>query len=250
MAEIGGKPGIISAEDLAGVARWEPARLDGAAINAEQIDARRRPEPDAETAPELASEPALEESVEPLPKVTAEELAAIRQAAYEEGYSEGLTTGEAEGRRRGEAAALQQAEQWRSLVEGLQAPLAAEAEAVEQELLRLAIAIASQLVRRELRQDPGQIIAVIREAMALLPSMQQRVRVALHPDDAKLVRETFSLGSEERSWQVTDDPAISRGGCRIATDTSNLDATLETRIAALVAGLLGGARELDDDGAA
>ena len=44
--------------------------------------------------------------------------------------------------------------------------------------------IAQQLVRRELRIDPAQVIAIIRDTVALLPAAARDVRVHLHPDDA------------------------------------------------------------------
>ena len=37
---------------------------------------------------------------------------------------------------------------------------------VEDELLQLALALAKQVVRRELRQDPTQVIAIVREAIS------------------------------------------------------------------------------------
>jgi flagellar biosynthesis/type III secretory pathway protein FliH len=40
---------------------------------------------------------------------------------------------------------------------------------VERELLTLAMALARQIVRRELKTDPTQIIGIIREAIAALP---------------------------------------------------------------------------------
>lgn len=240
---------IISAEQVAQVARWNPAPLDGSAVNAEEVDERRRAheEPETSTPPADEADAGLSDdefNVQSL--VTAEELAAIRQAAYEEGRAEGLEAGRQEGLRQGQAEVAAVQARWQELVAALSDPLKGQEDAVEAELLRLSVALASQLVRREIRQNPGQIIAVIREAMSYLPAGRQTVRILLHPDDASFVRETFSVVSgEERAWQIQDDPTITRGGCRIATDTSNLDATLETRLASLVANMMGGER--DDD---
>ena len=52
---------------------------------------------------------------------------------------------------------------------------------VERELLTLAMALARQIVRRELKTDPTQIIGIIREAIAALPVAAREVRVHLHP---------------------------------------------------------------------
>jgi flagellar assembly protein FliH len=118
-------------------------------------------------------------------------------------------------------------------------------EQVEQEILLLTFALVRQLVRREIKMDPGQIVAVVREAMASLPTASRNARLYLHPDDAALVRDALSLGEGERPWRVMEDPVLTRGGCRVVTDTSQIDAGVETRLATLIATALGGERERD-----
>jgi flagellar assembly protein FliH len=88
-------------------------------------------------------------------------------------------------------------------------------------------------------------VAVVREALAALPITSRSVRLHLHPEDAQLVRQAFSLNEQEAHIQVLDDPVQSRGGCRVQTDNSQIDATVETRLNALIARVLGGEREED-----
>ena len=38
---------------------------------------------------------------------------------------------------------------------------------------------------------------------------------------------------------------LSRGGCRVSTDTSRIDATVENRVNAVIAEVLGGERDVD-----
>ena len=72
-----------------------------------------------------------------------------------------------------------------------------------------------------------------------------KVTILLHPEDATLVRETFATHATKQSWTLVEDALVSRGGCRIETDVSKLDVTLESRLAAMAATLLGGDREGD-----
>jgi len=133
-----------------------------------------------------------------------------------------------------------------AMLEALARPLDGMDERAEQALVDLALSVAKQLIRRELHSSPGEIVAVVREAVQLLPLSRQSIRVYLHPDDATLVREVFALdGHTEHTWQVFDDPGLSRGGCKILTDDSTIDATLETRIATVVTHVLGGVRNDD-----
>ena len=105
---------------------------------------------------------------------------------------------------------------------------------VEEQLVQLALTIARQLVRRELRMDPAQVIAIIRETVALLPAAARDVRVHLHPEDAGVVREKLATPTGDRAWTIVEDPVMTRGGCRVTTDTAQIDARLETRIQSIM----------------
>jgi len=125
---------------------------------------------------------------------------------------------------------------------------------IEKQLVTLALTVARHLVRRELRIDPTQVIAIIRETVALLPVATRDVRVHLHPEDAALVRERLAAPQAERAWTVVEDPVLGRGGCRVTTDHALIDARLETRLGAAISNVLGsertevreGAREIPD----
>ena len=49
----------------------------------------------------------------------------------------------------------------------------------------------------------------------------------------------------EGSVKIVSDPMITRGGCQVDSEHSRLDATLETRLAALTASVLAAQREGD-----
>jgi flagellar assembly protein FliH len=113
---------------------------------------------------------------------------------------------------------------------------------IESELARLALAIGKQLARRELRIEPTQVIAILRESLALLPATAREVRVHLHPDDAATVREHLTIPAGGRAWTLVEDPTLSRGGCIVHSEASRIDARLESRIAAIAASALGDER--------
>ena len=125
----------------------------------------------------------------------------------------------------------------------LQARPFAELDAqVEKQLVTLALTVARHLVRRELRIDPAQVLAIIRGTVALLPAAARDVRVHMHPDDAALVREKLVEPQAERAWTVVEDPIMQRGGCRVTTDTSQIDARIEARLGAAISAVLGSER--------
>jgi flagellar assembly protein FliH len=116
---------------------------------------------------------------------------------------------------------------------------------VEKMLLQLTLSVGKQLARRELRVDPSQVIAIIRESLQELPIAARQARVHLHPQDAAIVRERLAEPSSERAWTIVEDPTMSRGGCVVKTETSRIDARLESRINAVIANVLGDERALE-----
>ena len=188
--------------------------------------------------PDVSDPQTREESGTPMTARQLEELQReARAEGYEQGRREGLAAGQKEIRAR--------VHELNHLMQTLARPLEQLDENVEQQLVDLVVLLGRQLIRRELRTEPGEILAVIREAMALLPLAATNVRLHLHPEDAELVRSNLSLSSEEQTWQVVEDPVIARGGCKVLSDTSQIDATVENRINAVILRLLGGERADD-----
>jgi flagellar assembly protein FliH len=180
----------------------------------------------------------------PLPTVTG--LADLQEEAYKEAFQQGL----AEGREAGRVEIAAQVARLSGMFHDLAKPFEALDAEVERELLTLAMALARQVVRRELKADPTQIIGIIREAIAALPVAARDVRVHLHPEDAAVVREHLAPTEQERAWSIVEDPVMARGGCQITSASSRIDARLETRLGALLSQLLGTERQAGDRGSA
>ena len=185
------------------------------------------------------------------PGKTVAELEAVEQRAYQEAYAAGREAGllsaqaetqQANDQLKAQVARLEQ------IIGALAQPLLDVDAEVEEQLVSLALTIAKQLVRRELKIEPAQVIAVVRETVALLPTSARDVRVHLHPEDANVVRERLATpGGNERAWTIVEDPVMTRGGCRVTTDTAQIDARLETRINAVVSSMLGDQRARGED---
>lgn len=207
---------------------------------------------------------------------TAEDIENIQKQAYQEAYDEafekaktegfdegktlGLTQGHEEGvaagKTEGYSAALaegkneidEKSQLFSSLVSTLASPLEKLDNEIEDELMTLSMLIARHLIRRELKQDPSHVIAAIRQAVKILPVSTQDVVLFLHPEDSVLVRDSLSLGDEnDLSWKIVDDPMLTRGGCKVETAYSRIDASVESQINAVIAQVLGGGRGNDRD---
>ncbi len=155
----------------------------------------------------------------------------------EQGYREGLAKGEAETK-----AKLVRLAQILHLLDQPLADLDAE---VEKQIVALALSLARQLVRRELRINASGIVPIVHEALAQLPTVRRNVRLFLPPDDLALVRAALELGEGDQAIRLVEDATILPGGCRVETDASHIDATLERRMEQVIAGLLGASGEPD-----
>ncbi len=174
-------------------------------------------------------------------RVSEKEQAAAERANFARGYDEGLATARREidaqlAVLRGKAAKLD------VIMSSLAKPFEELDAEVEQQLTLLALTVGKQMVRRELKTDPSQVIGVIRESVGRLPAAARDVRVHLHPDDAKVVRELLATPGTDRAWNIVEDPAMTRGGCVVRTDVSQIDARLDARLNAVVAAAFGDER--------
>jgi flagellar assembly protein FliH len=162
-------------------------------------------------------------------------LADLQAEAHKEAFEQGLE----EGRNAGRAEVKAQVDRLAGMFYDLAKPFDALDAEVERELLTLAMALARQIVRRELKTDPTQIIGIIREAIAALPVATRDVRVHLHPEDALVVKQHLAPTENERAWTIIEDPVMARGGCQVTTNTSRIDARLETRLGSILSELMG-----------
>lgn len=178
---------------------------------------------------------------------TAAEIESIQKQAYTEGHDRGYREGHAKGLAQGETEVRQKAKTFEELIQTLDTPFEDLDEQVIEQTAQLAIAVARQIIRRELHADPGQVVAVVRDALKALPVMTRKIRVFLHPDDAVLVREVLSLHDDEDSqtWRIIEDPLLSRGGCKINSENSTIDASVEMRLQRVITGIMGGERVRD-----
>jgi len=177
--------------------------------------------------------------------MTAEQIERIQDQAYKEAYEAGFAKGREEGMMSGQDEIAHNARLLDDLLQSLSRPFEKLDDDITQQLVSLSVAISRQLIRREFKTDVAQIVGVVQEAIAVLPVGSREVNVCLHPDDVRVMRDVMTKAKTENSWALVSDSSLSRGDCRILTETSRIDATLEKRLTAIASQLLGGEREAD-----
>jgi flagellar assembly protein FliH len=162
--------------------------------------------------------------------LTAGDLEKIQQAAYDEAWKKGHSDGIAAGGR--EIAG--RAERFDELMLALSEPFDQLDDVVEEQLIELSIAVAKQLFRREISIEPSHIVGIAREAIQALPIASRNVMLHLHPDDAELIRAALRPAEHEPAWAIVEDSLLARGSCRVSTENSQIDATADARLSAIV----------------
>lgn len=106
---------------------------------------------------------------------------------------------------------------------------------------RISVEVAQRIVRRELRTDPGMITRVVGAALEQVAAAS-RVRVRVHPLDARTLQETLreivSAPDEAEAIEVIPDGSIERGGCVVESDRGIVDARLQTQFEEMQTSLL------------
>jgi flagellar assembly protein FliH len=65
--------------------------------------------------------------------------------------------------------------------------------------------------------------------MNALPQASHHPVLILNPEDATLVRSFLEADIAHANWKIQEDSRIERGGCRIESANSEIDATIEER---------------------
>ena len=183
------------------------------------------------------------------------EADAIRQQSREAGRTEGHEAGLGQGRDAGREEARKSFDQQfarvgRALAEGIEqlnerrGRMLAEA---RQDLVALALATASKIVRQQIAADPQVCQRTVAEAVEMA-GRASRLAVRVNPQDLELVqqfaRQLVQRLTAEADVQVVADETIERGGCRVRAwhqtgQASEIDATIATQTDRIAAELLG-----------
>ncbi len=229
---------LIRGKDVGAFDRWNLPSFEAPdnepVYRAEPSAAEQAAAAAAEAAAALALETPQSEDVElqAVKPLTLDELEAIRQDAYNEGFS----TGEKDGFHAGQLKAKQEAEvvlqgkvgALEQLMSHLLEPIAEQDQALERALVQLVSQMSREVIRRELLADSSQLTQVLREALKLLPMGAGNVRIHINPQDFERVKALRER--HEENWRILEDEQLQPGGCRVESEHSLIDASIETRL--------------------
>ncbi len=122
-----------------------------------------------------------------------------------------------------------------STAEALDAARLGVVRELEDSVYLLALAVARQLVQREVATDPTIVRDLVQRGLEAFP-VGSRVEIHLNPEDLAALRSQFGLpGSDGRAadLQWIADPAIERGGCTLETPHRVADGRVDLALSEL-----------------
>jgi flagellar assembly protein FliH len=220
--------------DAASVHAWLPPLIDkaGHLVQALPRDERRGPPP----APKTHAEKVAEGYQEGFQKGRIEGIAEGRREGMEQGQREGHEKGLQQGQAKGQREFDERFARLDELMKHVAHAINEQDYTLEQALLNLVIAVARPVIGRELTLDSRHILGVVRQALAALPPSRDNVRIFVNPADVAMLNEAKERTGD--AWRVLPDEQLAKGGCRIETEQSLVDYTVERRFALMVEQLL------------
>jgi flagellar assembly protein FliH len=153
---------------------------------------------------------------------TAAQLEEIQRQAHDEGYQAGYAEG---------------AQRIAALLSSMEQALQQADQEIAQGLLNVSLEVARQMVQQALKTHPEILLNTVREAISSLPHFNQGAHLVLHPDDATMLRASMGEQLSHTGWKIFEDALIARGGARVETAHSQIDATLANRWQRIVASI-------------
>ncbi|MEN0036238.1 MAG: flagellar assembly protein FliH [Cellvibrio sp.] len=166
------------------------------------------------------------------------------EKGYEQGLLQGQEAGLREGFEKGRAEGAHQGfdegrAQGRAAFDEASRPLAHISDQVHrflgdfelkrrQELLELVKKVSQQVIRCELTLNPTQLLTLVDEALASMPSTQGDIHILLNPEECARIKDIAP--ERAAAWRLIPDEKLALGECRVVTDQAEADIGCQQRL--------------------
>ena len=231
---------VIPKDDMTNCQRWQLDSFDSSNKQATS-DSDQTDTPDHKTSSLSSNNNAESDDQKQFVSPTKEQKNQVFQQAQEDGYAAGFQVGRTAGYQEGKQAAEKEIKGELNRIQTILSELDQELQQIDQQvaqdLLTLALDIAKKMINEALKIRPELVLPVVQEAIRQLPQATQHPRLFLHPDDALLINNHLKDELSQSNWKICNDEKIERGGCRVETARSEVDASLSTRWQRIIASI-------------
>jgi flagellar biosynthesis/type III secretory pathway protein FliH len=174
----------------------------------------------------------ISDSEETSKKENAPSIDEVRTNAFQEGFAEGEKAGFEAGTKRVEpliASFNQGLEQLKNIRQEMH-------QAIEKEVVQLALSIAKKIVCHEVKTNAETVVCVAREALGRVEN-PGKIKIKLNPTDLQFIQDTKSqlshLLQNVDGIRFEAEDSIQSGGCVIETEMGDIDARIEKQFQAI-----------------
>ena len=151
-----------------------------------------------------------------------EEAIQIKDAAYQEGYNQGLEKAKAD---------------LVALKSNIGAFMSAEKkvfDAIAPDIIEISLDIARKIIKHEVQIDPQIVIDTVMDILKNIPKNEPQITIKVNTTQAQYVKDTLPeqltlLGVESKLSIVADDN-ITEGSCVVQTNNGVVDASIDAQI--------------------
>jgi flagellar assembly protein FliH len=157
------------------------------------------------------------------------EVERLRQLETAEAHHRGVEDGLRRGREEAAAEMKKALDQVARTLEELAKVKSKLRQEAEQELVKLALAVARRILYREITTDPSSIEGIVHAA---LQKLQQREvsRVRVCPQAVAAVKAALDRVGSRSGMEIVADPGLATGAMLFETSVGELDASIETQL--------------------
>lgn len=177
-----------------------------------------------------------------------DQVAEIREQARLEGEKKGFEAGLKKGRDEAYEEFKQEASEslqsFASSVQSFESLKAEVFKANEKFLMELVFRIARMITLKELSTDPEYVLRLSRDLLDRV-GIRDNVKIRIHPKDVQSIEllksELVKSFSDLKNLGIETSEDVPSGGCKLETQWSAIDASIETQLAGIRDALVGGA---------
>ncbi len=164
------------------------------------------------------------------------QLEAEYQQKVREAHATGLREGEVAGRNRAAADLQPVIERLTRSIQEIACLRPRLRQEAEGDVVKLALAIARRVIRREVTSDPDALRGLVIAALEKLQG-QEFSRVKVHPSHAATVKACLQQTTGGNPVEVVSDPSREIGSVVFETTRGNLDASVDSQLSEIERGL-------------
>ncbi len=153
----------------------------------------------------------------------------IEANAYQAGFAQGEEAGRALNEQKIEAITRN----LESVLQALGAQRSTLIQENQEELVRIAFMLATKVLHREIYENPGSILDLVKNSLDRLKHSSS-LTIYVSPHDFRFLEDHIenltNYAGDTMKLSVEPDNDIARGGCLVKSDTGEVDATIDTML--------------------